>query len=153
KTAFRKYNHAIILARFYASTDEEDKLNKLLKLNLPEKRYKLHVNLSMYLFNLKMFDKSLKHAEAAYSIKPHSADVLIALIRLNNTIVNITGLYKALQETKSQFPSREFPGEFALAEQEYKLMKNEWKPMPLSQDLDYEANDKPVLFVLNKGLP
>ena len=153
KTAFRKYNHAIILARFYASTDEEDKLNRLLKLNLPEKRYKLHVNLSMYLFNLKMFDKSLKHAEAAYSIKPHSADVLRALIRVNHTIGNITARYKALQEMKSQFPSRVFPGEFALAEQEYKLMKNEWKPKPLSQRIDYEANDKTVLFVLNKGLP
>ena len=52
----------------------------------------------MYLFNLKMFDKSLKHAEAAYSIKPHSADVLRALIRVNHTIGNITARYKAFRK-------------------------------------------------------
>src|SRR5699024_4125301 len=50
KTSFIKFNHAIILARFYASTGKKDELKKLLNLYSPEKRYKLLVNLSMYLF-------------------------------------------------------------------------------------------------------
>src|SRR5699024_3118689 len=147
KTSFRKFNHAIILARFYASTGKKDELKKLLNLYSPEKRYKLLVNLSMYLFNLKMYKQSIEHAEAAYEIKPQSADVLRALIRGNHAVRNITSRYKTLKEMRAQFPSRVFPGEYALAEQEYKLMKNEWVPKPLATNIEYQADQNTVLFV------
>ncbi|WP_166626533.1 glycosyltransferase family 4 protein [Jeotgalicoccus sp. S0W5] len=153
KTASKKYNHALILGRYYAAENETDKLNQLIKRHLPEKKYKLHINLSMYLFNLKRFNDSLYHAQEAYKIKPTSADVLRALIRANHAIGNITARFKFLKEMKKHFPSRVYPGEFNLAEQEYKLMQQEWQPKPLPLDSKFDGDGKTILFVLNKGMP
>ena len=153
KTAARKQNHTYILARFYATEDQKEKLNSLILSNTLDKQLKIHINLSMYLFNLKMYASSLKHAREAYNIKPNNADVLRSLIRSHHVMGNIDERYKMLQEMRKQFPSRVYPGEFLMAEQEHELFHSEWQPKPLAEDIVYKDDGKTVLFVLNKAMP
>lgn len=153
RSAAKKQNHTYILARYYATDDSKDKLNRLINLNAPDKRLKIHINLSMYLFNLKMYTSSLYHAEKAYEIKPNSADVLRSLIRAHHVMGNIDERYSKLKEMRKQFASRVYPGEFLIAEQEYELAHNEWQPKPLEEDISYHDDGKTILFVLNKAMP
>lgn len=148
-----KQNHAYILARFYATENDTDKLNQIIKETSTEKRYKIHINLSMYLFNLKMYSDSLYHANEAYKIKQNSADVLRALIRVNHVMGNIDERYHNLIEMRKYFPSRVYPGEFLMAEQEYQLSHSDWEAEALPEGLQYEDDGNTVLFVLNKAMP
>ena len=153
KSVGKKQNHAYILARFYATEKDTDKLNQIIQATSTEKQFKLHINLSMYLFNLKMYSLSLYHAEEAYKIKQNSADVLRALIRVNHVMGNIDERYNKLIEMRKHFPSRVYPGEFLMAEQEYQLSHTDWEAEALPEDLEYSDDGKTVLFVLNKAMP
>ena len=148
-----KQNHAYILARFYATENDTDKLNQIINATSTEKRFKIHINLSMYLFNLKMYSFSLYHADEAYKIKQNSADVLRALIRVNHVMGNIDERYNKLIEMRKHFPSRVYPGEFLMAEQEYQLSHTNWEAEALPEGLQYEDDGNTVLFVLNKAMP
>ena len=149
----KKQNHAYILARFYATENDTEKLNQIINSTSTEKSFKIHKNLSMYLFNLKMYSLSLYHAEEAYKIKQNSADVLRALIRVNHVIGNIDERYYKLIEMRKHFPSRVYPGEFLMAEQEYQLSHTDWEAEALPEGLKYEDDGNTVLFVLNKAMP
>ncbi|MBF0752634.1 glycosyltransferase [Jeotgalicoccus nanhaiensis] len=153
KSAENKQNHSYILARFYATEGDTEKLNEILNKNNAEKQLKIHINLSMYLFNLKMYKASLSHAEAAYKIKSINADVLRALIRVNHVMGNIDERYNKLIEMRKHFPSRVYPGEFLMAEQEYQLSHSDWEAEALPEDLKYQDDGKSILFVLNKAMP
>lgn len=153
KSVGKKQNYAYILARFYATEDDTEKLEQIIHSVSTEKRFKIHINLSMYLFNLKMYSKSLLHAEEAYKIKSNSADVLRALIRANHVMGNIDERYYKLIEMRKHFPSRVYPGEFLMAEQEYQLSHTDWEAEPLPEGLQYEDDGNTVLFVLNKAMP
>lgn len=153
KSAGRKQNHNYILARYYASKDQREKLDTLIASSTLDKQLKIHINLSMYLFNLKMYAPSLYHARKGYNIKPNNADVLRSLIRSHHVMGNIDERYKALQEMRKQFASRVYPGEFLMAEQEHELFHSEWQPKSLPDDTVYRDDGKTVLFVLNKAMP
>lgn len=153
KSAEKKHNHAYILARFYATENDTDKLNQIIQENSTEKQLKIHINLSMYLFNLKRYTPSLFHAEEAYKIKSNSADVLRALIRVNHVMGNIDERYNKLIEMRKHFPSRVYPGEFLMAEQEYQLSHTDWETDALPENIQYNDDGKTVLFVLNKAMP
>lgn len=153
KSTVKKYNYTYILARHYAAEKQDDKLNELINDNTMDKQLKIHINLSMYLFNLKLYSSSLYHAQKAYKIKPNSADVLRTLIRVNHVMGNITERYESLVELRRQYPSRVYPGEFLMAEQEYQLCRSEWQPEPVADNTSYEHDGKTVLFVLNKAMP
>ena len=153
KSAGKKQNHTYILARYYAAAGQKEKLDALIISSTLDKQLKIHINLSMYLFNLKMYGASLYHARKGYEIKPNNADVLRSLIRSHHVMGNIDERYKILQEMRKQFASRVYPGEFLMAEQEHELFHSEWQPKALPDNHPYQDDGETVLFVLNKAMP
>src|SRR5699024_5978641 len=85
--------------------------------------------------------------------KSINADVLRALIRVNHVMGNIDERYNKLIEMRKHFPSRVYPGEFLMAEQEYQLSHSDWEAEALPEDLKYQDDGKTILFVLNKAMP
>ena len=148
-----KMSHSILLAKQYYITDQNDKINNLFKNRTKDRQLKMHVQLAKFLFNTKRYQQSLYEAERAYAIKANNTDVLRGLIRAHHILGNITERYEFLVKLKKTNPARIFPGEFKMAEQEYLLLKENWKLPSELIGTDIEKDKDKVLFVLNKALP
>src|SRR5699024_2979590 len=92
-------------------------------------------------------------SEKAYDIKANNSDVLRGLIRAHHILGNITERYEFLVKLKRINPTRIFPGEFKMAEQEYQLFNKNWELPAELIEAGIGKNDDKVLFVLNKALP
>ena len=148
-----KMSHSIVLAKQYYLTDQNEKIQALFNKRTKDRQLKMHVQLAKFLFNIKEYQHSLYEAEKAYEIKPNNQDVLRGLIRSHHILGNITKRYECLVKLKRINPTRIFPGEFKMAEQEYQLLNKNWKlPVDLIEP-DIEKKNDRILFVLNKALP
>lgn len=148
-----KMSHGIVLAKQYYLTDQHEKITSLFKNRTKDRQLKMHVQLAKFLFNTKRYQQSLYEAEKAYEIKPNNPDVLRGLIRAHHILGNITERYEFLVKLKRINPTRIFPGEFKMAEQEYQLLNKNWElPVELIEPVIEKRNDR-ILFVLNKALP
>src|SRR5699024_5694177 len=80
-------------------------------------------------------------------------DVLRALIRAHHILGDITKRYEFLRSLKKTNPTRIFPGEFKMAEQEYQLLNKNWEISLEIDGPDIDKDNNKILFVLNKALP
>src|SRR5699024_6526019 len=148
-----KMSYSIVLAKQYYMTDQNEKIKTLFKNRTKDRQLKMHVQLAKFLFNTKRYQQSLYEAEKAHDIKGNNPDVLRGLIRAHHILGNITERYEFLVKLRRVNPTKIFPGEFKMAEQEFRLLKHNWTlPAELIETDIKKDNDK-VLFVLNKALP
>ena len=148
-----KMSHSIVLAKQYYMTDQNEKINSLFESRTKDRQLKMHVQLAKFLFNTKRYKQSLVEAEKAYNIKPSNQDVLRALIRAHHILGDITKRYEFLRSLKKTNPTRIFPGEFKMAEQEYQLLNKNWEISLEIDGPDIDKDNNKILFVLNKALP
>lgn len=148
-----KMSHNIVLAKQYYLTEQIDKINNLFENRTKDRQLKMHVQLAKFLFNIKRYKQSLIEAEKAYNIKPSSQDVLRALIKAHHILGDITERYEFLKSLKKINPTRIFPGEFKMAEQEYQLLNKNWELSLEADTVGIKKDDNKILFVLNKALP
>ncbi|WP_176754132.1 glycosyltransferase family 4 protein [Lacicoccus qingdaonensis] len=148
-----KISHSIVLAKQYYMTDQNEKIISLFKNRTKDRQLKMHVQLAKFLFNTKRYQQSLYEAEKAYDIKANNPDVLRGLIRAHHILGNITKRYEFIVKLKRINPERIFPGEFKMAEQEYRFLKQHWTLPAELIEADIEKDNDKVLFVLNKALP
>src|SRR5699024_3537268 len=106
-----------------------------------------------FLFNTKNYNQSLKEIEKAYDIKPNNPDVLRGLIRAHHILGGVTKRYEFLVKMKRYAPARIFPGEFQMAEQEYRLLRNHWQLPEKLMHVQAGQDKNKILYVLNKALP
>jgi len=148
-----KMSHSIVLGKQYYLTDQHEKITSLFKNRTKDRQLKMHVQLAKFLFNTKRYQQSLYESEKAYDIKANNSDVLRGLIRAHHILGNITERYEFLVKLKRINPTRIFPGEFKMAEQEYQLFNKNWELPAELIEAGIGKNDDKVLFVLNKALP
>ncbi len=149
-----KVEQTVLLYKHYYNVDDADELHFYVIDKTVDKRVKVHVRISHYLFKQRRYDESLAEIESAYIVNSKHVDVLRGLIRTHHVLGNVDKRFRFVKELKDVNNTRLFKNEYELARQETKLYHMEWD---ISKDFslatDYLARDKKILFVLNKALP
>ncbi|WP_020006178.1 glycosyltransferase family 4 protein [Salinicoccus albus] len=154
ETAPKRMSSAIVLGKYYCSHNDLERVDQVVSTRTKDKQYKLRINFSKYLFQLKAYDLSLSETHKAASIKPYHHDVIRSFIRNYHVIGDITGRFKNVKLMKKYYSPRLFPREYQMAAQEFQLLNTEWEvPITLRNNDDVTGNAKKVLYVLNKALP
>ena len=149
-----KVEQTVVLFKHYYNIERPEELQFFVIDKTVDKRIKVHVRISHYLFKQRRYDESLAEIESAYLVNPKHVDVLRGLIRTHHVLGNIDRRFRFVKELRAVNDMRLFKNEYELARQETKLFHMEWDidhNFPLARD--YLARDKKILFVLNKALP
>lgn len=144
----------VVLFKHSYNIGKEDDLRFYIIDKPVDKRVKVHVRISQYLFKQKRYDEALHEIEAGYLANNKHVDVLRGLIRTHHVLGNVDKRFEFVQELRKINKSRLFKNEYELAKQEMELFHTKWNlPPSFPLATDFMSRDKKILFVLNKALP
>lgn len=149
-----RVEQTVVLYKHHYNVGKEDDLRFYVIDKSVDKRVKVHIRVSLYLFKQRRYDDSLFEIESAYLANPKHVDVLRGLIRTHHVLGNVNLRFRFVQELRTINSARLFKNEYQLAQQEMKLLQTKWDlPDTFIRATDFMKREKKILFVLNKALP
>ncbi|WP_271399349.1 glycosyltransferase family 4 protein [Salinicoccus roseus] len=147
----KRFNMYMLVRHTYRQGDITQGEKYIHELDL-EDQFKLRLYLAKFQFGFNELEEALAQVKAAQRIKDRDPDLYRHFIRIHHYRGDITDRLEYIRKMKKEFPDRLIDREDEMAEDEYTLLREEWRLDVDAPPLEGADPDK-ILFVLNKAYP